>query len=54
MYAVIETGGKQYRVKEGDVLYVEKLPGEKNSDNSLIRGVEANSNIQVSGKVLMG
>ena len=25
MYAVIETGGKQYRVKEGDVLYVEKL-----------------------------
>lgn len=25
MYAVIETGGKQYRVQEGDVLYVEKL-----------------------------
>ncbi len=29
MYAVIETGGKQYRVKEGDVFFVEKLPGEK-------------------------
>ena len=28
MYAVIETGGKQYRVKEGDVLRVEKLPCE--------------------------
>ena len=28
MYAVIETGGKQYRVQEGDVLYVEKLEAE--------------------------
>lgn len=28
MYAVIETGGKQYRVQEGDVLKVEKLPLE--------------------------
>jgi large subunit ribosomal protein L21 len=26
--AIIETGGKQYRVSEGDVLYVEKLPAE--------------------------
>lgn len=25
MYAIIETGGKQYQVKEGDVLHVEKL-----------------------------
>jgi len=25
MYAIIETGGKQYRVSEGDVLYIEKL-----------------------------
>jgi len=28
MYAVIKTGGKQYRVKPGDVLVVEKLLGE--------------------------
>ncbi len=28
MYAVIRTGGKQYRVAQGDVLRVEKLPGE--------------------------
>ncbi len=28
MYAVIKTGGKQYRVKEGDVLAVENLPAE--------------------------
>lgn len=25
MYAVFETGGKQYKVSEGDVIYVEKL-----------------------------
>lgn len=32
MYAVVETGGKQYKVSEGDVLSVERLPvseGEK-------------------------
>ena len=29
MYAVIKTGGKQYRVQEGDVLKVELVPGEK-------------------------
>jgi large subunit ribosomal protein L21 len=28
MYAVIKTGGKQYRVNEGDVLRVEKLTGD--------------------------
>ncbi|MBO8136756.1 MAG: 50S ribosomal protein L21 [Desulfotomaculum sp.] len=31
MYAIIETGGKQYRVQEGDTLFVEKLdiePGQ--------------------------
>ena len=28
MYAVIKTGGKQYRVAEGDEIRVEKLPGE--------------------------
>lgn len=28
MYAVIETGGKQYKVQEGDVVFVEKLDAE--------------------------
>lgn len=28
VYAIIETGGKQYRVSEGDKIYVEKLPAE--------------------------
>ena len=32
MYAVIKTGGKQYRVQPGDVLVVEKLAGEPGAD----------------------
>lgn len=32
MYAVIVTGGKQYRVSEGDVIFVEKLNAEENAD----------------------
>jgi len=32
MYAVIKTGGKQYRVQEGDVLRVEKLDAEAGSE----------------------
>ena len=28
MFAIIQTGGKQYRVQEGDVLRVESLKGE--------------------------
>lgn len=32
MYAVIETGGKQYRVNEGDILFVEKLNVEADAE----------------------
>ncbi len=32
MYAVIRTGGKQYRVEEGDVVKIEKIEGERGSD----------------------
>ena len=28
MYAIVKTGGKQYKVAEGDTIVVEKLPGE--------------------------
>ena len=31
MYAVIVSGGKQYRVSQGDVIYVEKLDQEVDS-----------------------
>ena len=29
MYAIIETGGKQYKVSEGDVVFIEKLAVEE-------------------------
>ncbi len=38
MYAIIETGGKQYQVKEGDIVFVEKLEadGEVNFDKVVL------------------
>jgi large subunit ribosomal protein L21 len=45
MYAVVKTGGKQYRVNEGDLLRVEKLDGEKGAkvqlDVLMVGGNEA-------------
>ena len=32
MYAIMETGGKQYRVKPGNIIRVEKLPGTKDDE----------------------
>jgi large subunit ribosomal protein L21 len=32
MYAVIATGGKQYKVREGDMLRIEKLPEDVGSE----------------------
>ena len=31
MYAIVATGGKQYKVREGEVLRIEKIPGEVGS-----------------------
>lgn len=57
MYAIIATGGKQYKVSEGDVIKVEKLDAEVGatvtfdqvvaiSDNELkVAGDVANSNV---------
>lgn len=64
MYAVIETGGKQYRVQEGDVITVEKLKaeaGEKvtfdkvlavNDGKELKVGTPVVSGVTVSGTVV--
>ncbi len=63
MYAVIETGGKQYKVEQGDVIFVEKLcvnEEEKvefkvlavNNDNKLITGTPYVESAKVLGKVL--
>lgn len=44
MYAIIKTGGKQYRVTEGYTLAVEKLEGELQSE------IELNEVLFVSGE----
>jgi large subunit ribosomal protein L21 len=54
MYAVILTGGKQYRVKEGDVLAVEKLslePGRKAQFDRVLL-IEDGETVQVGRPVL--
>ena len=37
MYAIVETGGKQYRVQEGDVLFIERLEAPQGDVISLGR-----------------
>lgn len=48
-FAVIKTGGKQYRVKKGDIIEVEKLPkialGSKISFDTFLRADEKNVEI---------
>lgn len=54
MYAVILTGGKQYRVKEGDVLAIEKLdlePGRKAQFDRVLL-IEDGEAVQVGTPVL--
>ncbi len=56
MYAVIETGGKQYKVNEGDIIYVEKLDVEDGAavsfDKVLVVGEGAD--IKVGAPVVDG
>ena len=58
MYAIIATGGKQYRVSPGDVIYVEKLNNEVNDEVTfpvLMLGgdtVDVVAGATVTGKVL--
>ncbi|AIW41247.1 50S ribosomal protein L21 [Paenibacillus polymyxa] len=63
MYAIIETGGKQYKVQKGDVLFIEKLEandGETvtfdrvlavSGDNGLTAGTPLLSGASVTAKV---
>ncbi len=38
MYAIIATGGKQYKVSEGDIIRVEKLDAEDGAAITFDRG----------------
>ena len=63
MYAVILTGGKQYRVQQGDVIYVEKLEAQAGDavnfdvlmlgkDEGAVIGAPVVEGAKVEGKVL--
>lgn len=60
MKAVIETGGKQYYVEEGTILYVEKLDGEAGSKVKFDQVLMANgvvgrpylANVSVEGEIV--
>ena len=56
MHAVILTGGKQYRVKEGDLLSVEKLEAENGHkiDFSQVLLIEDGENVLIGTPVLEG
>lgn len=63
MFAIIETGGKQYKVQEGDVIYIEKLNGSEGESvtfdrvlavsgkDGLVTGAPVVSGASVTGKV---
>jgi large subunit ribosomal protein L21 len=52
MHAIIETGGKQYRVAPGDVIRVEKLAGDIGSEVELpVKAAFKEGGELVSGKV---
>lgn len=67
MQALVRTGGKQYRVQEGDVIKVEKLPGDVGNEvvfdevlmlkgageeNEVLIGEPALSGVQVKGEIV--
>ena len=56
MYAVIVTGGKQYRVEKGDVIFVEKLNAEAESEFSFdtVRAVGEEGNVKFGNPTVAG
>ena len=64
MQAIIETGGKQYKVSEGSIIYIEKLDGETSEsvvfnqvlavfeDDKLKVGAPYLDGVSVEGKVV--
>jgi len=58
MFAVIETGGKQYLIKTGDTLKIEKLEGEAGADivfdKVLLLAKEDGSDVKIGTPYLDG
>ena len=58
MYAVIETGGKQYRVEPGQTVVVEKLPGNEGEsiafDRVLLVSSGDGANVKIGQPIVSG
>lgn len=56
MYAIVETGGKQYRVEAGSTIQVESLPGDIGAQIELsqVRLVHGSDGILVGQPLLIG
>ena len=56
MFAVIETGGKQYKVNEGDIIFVEKL--EKNEGETVVfdcvKAISAGEKLEIGAPTVAG
>ena len=56
MYAIVETGGKQYRVENGSPLQVESLPGDVGGTIELsdVRLIHGDKGVQVGQPMVKG
>lgn len=56
LYAIVETGGKQYKVAEGSTLYIEKLDVEAGSEYTFdkVLFVEKDGKVQVGSPFVAG
>ena len=56
MFAVIETGGKQYKVCEGDTIYVEKLDAAEDSEVVFdqVKALSLNGDFRIGSPVIDG
>lgn len=55
MYAIVRTGGKQYRVREGDEILVERLDAAEGADVALdVLLVERDGTVAVGAPTVMG
>lgn len=56
MYAIVETGGKQFKVSEGDTIYVEKLTDEVGQSISLdkVHMILDNGTVRVGSPLVEG
>ena len=52
MFAIIESGGKQYKVAEGDIVFVEKLGAEEGEtvEFPVLDGAKVTGNVVKNGK----